>query len=249
LIFEVDTHCHTIASGHAYSTVLEYVQIAAEKGLKMIAITDHGPAMNGAPHRYYFGNIKVIPRKIREVYILRGVEANIMDFNGSLDLTEYYLNNLDIVLAGFHANCFQSGSVEDNTRAAISAIKNPYVDIIVHPGNPEFPINIEKVVEAAKENNVCIEINNSSFNLSRKGSAENCLLIAKKAAELGATISLGSDSHICFDVGNFTKAREIIKIAGIRQENILNTSVDKVVNFLKSKGRDIVPDIKRETKL
>ena len=51
---EVDTHCHTIASGHAYSTIVENAKAASEKGLKMIAITDHGPAMPGTFHEAYF---------------------------------------------------------------------------------------------------------------------------------------------------------------------------------------------------
>lgn len=249
MILEVDTHCHTVASGHAYSTVTENAQVAAKKGLKMIAITDHGPALPGGPHFYHFGNIKVLPRQIEGVYILRGIEANILDYDGNLDLQEAYLKNLDIVLAGFHTLCYTGGSVEENTMAAINAMKNPYVDILVHPGNPEFPINIDKVVQAAMAYNVCIEINNSSFTVSRRGSEENCMLIAKKAAVLGAKISVGSDAHICYDVGNSDKAMRIIQEADILKENVLNTSAEKVINFLKSKGRDMVPEYKSSTKI
>ncbi|WP_422443601.1 phosphatase [Thermoanaerobacterium sp. DL9XJH110] len=249
MIFEVDTHCHTVASGHAYSTIMENAREAARKGLRMIAITDHGPALPGGPHYYHFGNIKVVPRQIEGVYVLRGIEANIMDFDGTLDLQEAYLKTLDIVLAGFHTYCFPGGSVEDNTRAAIEAMKNPYVDILVHPGNPEFPIDIDRVVEAAVEYNVYIEINNSSFTVSRRGSEENCLLIAKKAAELGAGIAVGSDAHICCDVGNFDKAVEIIKQAGVSYKNILNTSMEKVISFLKSKGREFAPGCKSGVKI
>jgi len=241
LRYEVDLHCHTIASGHAYSTIKENAEVAAQKGLKMIAITDHGPALGEPISTYYFGNMTVIPRQIEGVYILRGVEANILDVDGTLDLPERFLKKLDIVLAGLHNDCFSGKTVEDNTKAIIAAMKNPYVDVIVHPGNPAFPIEIDKFVEAAKELNVHIEINNSSFIGSRKGSEENCLMIAKKAAAIGAKVCLGSDAHFCFDVGNLEKANEIVEKAGILEDNILNTSVDKVVNFLKSKGRELIP--------
>lgn len=247
--YEVDTHCHTIASGHAYSTLIENAHEAANKGLKMIAITDHGPAMGEGVNRYYFGNMTVVPRQIKGVYILKGIEANILDDKGTLDLPERYLKKLDIVLAGLHTGCFSGSGVEDNTRAVIETIKNPYVDIIVHPGNPEFPLDIDRFVEAAAEYNVHIEINNSSFTVSRKGSKDNCILIAKKAASIGAKISLGSDAHICYDIGNFDEAYEIIKGAGISEENILNTSMEKVVGFLKSKGMEVVPDYKTSTKI
>jgi len=239
LKLEVDTHCHTVASGHAYSTVVENARAAHAKGLKMIAITDHGPSMPGGPHAYHFGNLKVLPREIDGVLILRGIEANILDCDGTLDLPEKYLESLDIVLAGFHTHCYPGGTVEENTRAAINAMKNPYVDVLVHPGNPEFPIDIDKVVEAAVELGVHIEINNSSLTVSRRGSEKNCLLIAKKAAKLGAKIAVGSDAHICFDVGSFEKALKLIEEVGIPEENILNTSAEKVLSYLKSKGKEI----------
>lgn len=249
LHLEVDTHCHTIASGHAYSTIIENAREAAKKGLKMIAITDHGPSMPGGPHRYYFGNLKVVPRQIEGVYILRGIEANILGTNGKLDISNSTLKKLDIVLAGFHAHCFSGKDVEENTAAAIAAMKNPHVDILVHPGNPQFPIDIDKVVAAAKEYNVCIEINNSSLTVSRRGSEENCLMIAKKAAEQDVKVAIGSDAHICFDVGNFDTALSIVKQANIKTDNILNTSMEEVIRFLESKGRKIVPDLKTKTEV
>ena len=159
----------------------------------------------------------VIPRQIEGVYILRGIEANILDCQGNLDLPERYLAKLDIVLAGLHSGCFSGKTVEDNTRAVIEAMKNPYVDVIVHPGNPEFPLDIDRFVEASKEFNVHIEINNSSFTV-RRGSEENCIQIAKKAAAIGAKVCLGSDAHICYDVGNFYKAHKIIEKAGITRK-------------------------------
>lgn len=238
--WEVDTHCHTIASGHAYSTIIENAEAASKKGIKMIAITDHGPAMGeGGINKYYFWNMRVIPQIINGVYVLKGVEANILDTRGTLDLPEEFLQRLDIVLAGLHVGCFPQGlTVEENTQALIEAIKNPYVDIIVHPGNPEFPINIDRFVEAAHDYNVSIEINNSSFT-SRKGSEKNCSLIAEKAAAIGAMVSLGSDAHICFDIANFTKAEKLIEDAKVPRENILNTSAKKVIDFLTSKGKEI----------
>lgn len=82
LQFIADLHTHTIASGHAYSTVTENAHAAAQRGLKVLAITDHGPLMPGAPHPYYFGNLKVIPEYLYGVRILRGIEANVTDRKG-----------------------------------------------------------------------------------------------------------------------------------------------------------------------
>lgn len=142
--FEADLHIHTIASGHAFSTVKEVAEAAAVRGLKLVGITDHGLNMPGGPHEYYFCQLLGLPGVIAGVEILRGVEANIIDAVGNLDLPERLLSKLDLVLAGFHESCgYDSGSVEANTRAMIGAIRNPYVHIICHPGNPAFPVDIE----------------------------------------------------------------------------------------------------------
>ncbi len=233
-----DLHTHTISSGHAYSTIQEMAKAASDKGLEMLAITDHGPKMPGAPHLYHFGNLRTIPEEIYGVEILKGAEANILDIEGNIDIPEYYQKNLDILLAGFHYLCYESGTVEENTEAAINAMERSKIDVLVHPGNPEFMLDPIKVVKAAKELNVLIEINNSSLaGGSRKGSYDNCLAFAKAIAQLDWVVSLGSDAHISFDVGNFPKAIDLIEKAGLKEHNIINTHSDKIKKFLGSKNR------------
>ncbi|MEF1307797.1 phosphatase, partial [Vibrio owensii] len=70
----IDSHTHTIASGHAYSTILENALSAKNKGLKLLCTTDHAPEMPGAPHYWYFNNQRILPRFLHDVGILRGVE-------------------------------------------------------------------------------------------------------------------------------------------------------------------------------
>ena len=83
-----DLHCHTVASTHAYSTVTELARAAAEQRLLAIACTDHGPGAPDAPHLWHFGNMDVLPPSIEGVRVLHGMEANVMDFSGRLDLPE-----------------------------------------------------------------------------------------------------------------------------------------------------------------
>ena len=233
----VDTHVHTISSGHAYSTLGENCSEAARKGMKLIGITDHGPAMLGGPHIFHIKNQKVYPDFINGVEVLKGVEANIIDYNGLVDIEDKTLSTLDIVIASLHDVCIKPGTVDENTSAIIGAMKNRYVDIIAHPGNPAFPIKIDEVLDAAMEYNVLIEINNSSLGTSRAGSEDNCRRIAEMAALKGNMIAIGSDAHICFAIGEFDKALEIIKNAGIRDENIINTHEDKLKDFLIKRGK------------
>ncbi len=235
----MDLHCHTIASGHAYSTIAEMASEAARKGLALMAMTDHGPTMPGGPDLYHFGNLIALPREICGVKILRGVEANIINAEGELDIPERYLKKLDIVLAGLHDICYQGEGIEENTMAVINAMKNPFVDIIVHPGNPRFPLDRDKITEAAIETGTLLEINNSSFLTSRKGSYDNCLDIAMKARKKGLMVCFGSDAHFSAAVGEFGKVMELVDKAGIGEEQIVNTSLDKLRRFMNNKGKRV----------
>lgn len=230
--FVADLHAHTVASGHAYSTVLEIARAAADKGLAMIAITDHGPAMPGGPHAYHFSNQKALPNELFGVRVLKGIEANVMDRDGRLDLDEKRLGKLDIVLAGLHTLCAPYGSVAQNTQMMINAMRNRWVDIIVHPGNPEYPVDEEAIVRAAVEHDVAIEINNSSLSGARQGSRPHCSNIACLARNFGAKLVVGSDSHFAYSVGDFGQAEKLVTENDISPEQILNTSVDRIIRHL-----------------
>ncbi|MEW8955847.1 phosphatase [Clostridium sp.] len=233
----LDTHTHTYVSGHAYSTLMENIQYAKKRGLEVLGVTDHGPNMPGGPHIFYFGNLKVIPREIDGITILRGCEANIVDFNGNLDIPmEMQENRLDIIIASLHDVCITPGSVEENTNALLGAMDNKFVDIIGHPGNPSFPIDQELVIKKAKEKNKIIEINNSSFR-SRPGCEENCLNIARLCKEYNVKVIMGSDSHFCLDIGILDKAYSLLQKADMPEELIMNTHKYKIIEYLKGKGK------------
>ena len=240
----LDTHCHTIASGHAYSTLHDLVREAKNNKIKMFALTEHGPSMPGGPHIFQINNQRVIPRIIDGVFVLRGVEANIIDYKGNIDIGEKTLRELDIVLASLHDVCISQGSKEQHTNAIINAMKNQYVDIICHPGNPYFDIDMEKVVKAAKENNVLIEINNSSFGKSRVGSKARCIEIAKLCKELNVKVVAGSDTHIAFDIGKFNSVIEVFNDINMPEELVMNTSISKMIDYLESKGKKNINEIR-----
>ena len=234
--FEADLHIHTVASGHAYSTIMEIVAVAARKGLKLVGITDHGPSMPGAPHPYHFAALKLLPKEYKGVEILKGVEANIINFAGELDLEKKYLKKLDYVAAGFHEHACGGGDREQYTKTMLIVMENPFVDIIVHPGNPVFEVDYEQVVEAAGKNGVLLEINNSSLYRSRQGSCKNCLAIAKEAARQGIMICVGSDAHWAEDVGRFDQAGKLLTEAGLQEEQIVNLKAARVKDFIKKRN-------------
>ncbi len=204
---------------------------APGNGIEMFAVTDHGPAMGGAPHLYHFGNLKVIPEKLYGVRVLKGVEANIMDYEGNTDMPDGYLNRLDFALASFHDICIEPSTVENHTNALIRLLKNPYIDAVAHPGNPQFQVDIERVVKAAKENNKMLEINNHSFYV-RTGSEANCREFARTCRDLGVRIVCGSDSHISFGVGRFENVYKILEEVNMPEELVLNASIERFDAYL-----------------
>jgi putative hydrolase len=228
-----DMHTHTVASGHAYSTINELASAAAALGLEALAITDHGPALPGAPHIYHFGAMRFIPAEINGVRILTGCEANIIAIDGSIDLTDSYLNRLDFIMAGFHEFCgFDDQGISRNTEAMLHVMANPAVHAISHPGNPVFPVEYETIVRAAAETGTALEINNSSFSFSRCGSSPNCKLLAELAAQYGAPIVIGSDAHIAQNVGHFDHALAVVMEAGIDERQVINSSLGRLLAFI-----------------
>jgi putative hydrolase len=220
----VDTHTHSIASVHAYSTIDELAKGARRRRLKGLVITEHGPSLQGAPHRYYFGNLKVLPEKMHGVYIFHGAELNILDAAGAVDLDKTYIKPLDFVMAGLHEACFESQSAAVNTGALIAAIENPLIDGISHPGNPAYPVDYEAVVLAAARAGKTLEINDSSFRV-RAGSGKTCREIAALCKKHGALITCASDAHIAQDAGRVDTALSVVREAGIEPENVVNRTL------------------------
>jgi putative hydrolase len=229
---EADLHVHTLASGHAYSTLDEIAREAAGKGLRLVGMTDHGPALPGGPHPYHFAALRFVPESLHGVRILRGVEANIVE-GGRLDLADEILGSLDLVMAGFHEDCgFDGRGAAANTRALLEVLEQPRVKVVAHPGNPVFPLDYEAVARKAAETGTALEINNSSFTLSRKGSEGNCLAIARLCARFGTPVTLGSDAHIAQGVGEFAAALNVVRRAGIAWEQVVNRTLESTIAFL-----------------
>lgn len=235
----LDVHTHTIASGHAYSTLMENAKAASEKGLKVLGTTEHGITMPGSPHIWYFNNYRVLPREMYGVTMLYGVEANIKDYNGNLDMEDSVLDKLDIVIGSIHEPAFVSGvgTEEENTQAFINAIKRGKIDIVGHLGNPAIPVNYEEIVKCAKDYDVLIEINNSSFTTSRPGSFGNCSKIASLCKEIGTTIVINSDAHFCTKIGEFAEAADMLKSVDFPDDLIINTKPEELLLRLKKKGK------------
>ena len=230
----IDMHTHTVASGHAYSTIHENIQFAKKHGMKFLGTSDHGSTMTGGPAEYFFHNLKVVPREMDGVKILRGMEANILDVNGNIDeLDSKALDGLDYLIASLHIVCIEPSTKEDNTMAILNVMDKEKVKIIGHPDDARYELDYEAIVKKAKEKNILLEVNNSSLspNTSREGARENILKYLELCKEYDVRIIMGTDSHICYDIGVFQYAEAIIEEANFQKELVINYWEDQIIEF------------------
>lgn len=235
-----DLHTHTLASGHAYSTLTENAQAARMKGLELIAITDHGPTVPQGSHPWYFWNLKAAPSVLDGVRVLKGCEANISaDSSNGIDLPDIVLEMLDIVAVGFHPTTgFDQMDRARNTAALLRAMASPYVDMVTHPGNDhEFPLELDVIVASAVEHRVILELNDHSFapSSARAGSAARESEFAGAALAAGAPVAIGSDAHYALHVGRFDAALEAAERIGFAEGDLVNRDADSVLKFLLAK--------------
>jgi len=235
-----DYHTHTVYS-HGSGSVEDNVRVALSKGLNEIAIADHGIShisygIKRSQIKKLRQEIDNVQKKYPDIKILMGIETNLTSLDGDIDLPYEYRDYFDIVLMGFHKAVwpkdFKSGYYlflknlvapimpelsrrlrELNTLAMVRAIERHKIDIITHPG-AKINIDTRLLAQKAAARGTLLEIN-ASHGYMR----EEYVRVAK---EQGAKFIVNSDAHKPDDVGNFAKAIDIVKKAGLKKEDIVN---------------------------
>ncbi len=226
-----DLHTHTDVSVHAYSTLYENMLAAKQKGLEMVACTDHTPALEDAPHIWHFTCLKDLPRTIEGVKLVRGAETNILDGEGHVDLPDDVMEKLDLVIASIHGPVYMKGCGVDHTKTWLGVIENPYIDILGHSGSPSYAYDIETIVRAAKDADKCIEINNHSFEV-RQDNIERCREIALACKRIGTKITVDSDAHFMSNVGKVNFAVKMLEDIDFPEELVMNLNAERVTEYI-----------------
>jgi putative hydrolase len=229
----IDLHVHTISSGHAYSTLQEVIQYAKNNGLPMVGISDHAPGMPGGAHLFHFLNMRILPKVIDGVRVLRGIEVNIMDHQGNIDVDQRTLDMTEFAIASLHPPCIPFGDIKANTETLIKVMSIEGIQVIGHPDDERYPLDYDALAYAAKEHDVLLEINNSSMNgfSARSNSKEVIKELLTACKRHNTHVIFGSDAHISFDVGNFTYCNEIVEECDFPMELVVNHQADKLKHF------------------
>ncbi len=233
-----DLHCHSDWDG-GENSILEMAESALKMGYQYLGIADHTKFLkieHGLDEKKLLEQRKEI-EKINQNFqkrginfkILQGCEANILN-DGSLDIDDKTLKNLDYVIAGIHSH--MKMSKEEMTKRMLRAIKNPLVKIISHPTGrlinrrDEYQIDLDQILKAATEYNVALEINSFPDRLDLNDRN------IRKAVELGVKLVINTDSHhkdqLRFIRFGIAQARR----GWATKNDIINSwSLEKLLNF------------------
>jgi putative hydrolase len=235
-----DYHTHTIYS-HGKGTIQENVDEAIRKGLREVAISDHGPShvtygVRRKDVKKMRDEIDAINEKTDEINVKLGMEGNIVSTDGKIDIDKEILKDLDVVLVGYHFGALPHRisdgfnihvnnvlakylpSVDRkarviNTKAVIEAVYNNKIDIITHPGS-KANIDTAELAKAAAKRDTALEINSSHGHLSVE--------YIQVAMKEGVKFVISSDAHRPQDVGNVKAGIDRATAAGLKAEQILN---------------------------
>ena len=232
-----DYHTHTIFS-HGKGTIEDNVVVAVEKGLKEIAISDHGPG-----HLTYGVKRSSIPvmrkeidrlnEKYPNINIYLSVEANVVNRDNYLDVSKEEYDNYDFVIAGYHYGITKGYCIpnylyehgifknnrrfrklaEQNTEMYVNTINNNKLKILTHPGD-KGPVFMEEIAKACAKNNVLMEINSRHTHLT----VEEIKIAMKEDVKF----VISSDAHRPEAVGTFQGGLDRAISAGLDLKRIVN---------------------------
>lgn len=241
----LDSHTHTLASGHAFNTMREMALYAREKGLLALGVTEHGPAIPGACDPIYFTNLHVVDRNMYGIRLFLGAELDILDYEGHVDLPSGKLRKIDVGIASIHPNVssgpayppYVPGSVKENTAAYLKAMENPDVDIIGHPDDMRLPVDYEALARGARDNRVLLELNASSLDpcnvRGKSGDTEkNMKTMLRQCEKLGTYVIVSSDAHCACSIAAFQKIDRVLRELDFPRELVVNRDLELYMSFL-----------------
>lgn len=230
---EVDTHVHTVLSGHCWSTFGECMTQARDVGLKGVCITEHSSAAPNGPPEWATVPMQNLPETYLGVRVFRGLEADILDTDGRLSNRDEYLSVLHFCIASIHVFSSQMETEAQRTQAFIGALENDYVDMLGHIEKPSNACDLPSVVLAVKKKNRLVELNNSSFLAFRKGSMERSFELLTLCKRHDVRICVDSDAHVHTMVGDFTNAAALLQEVDFPPELIVNRTLESFLQYLQ----------------
>ncbi len=236
-MLKIDLHLHSVASGHAQNTILEYIIHAKKLRMRVIGVSDHAPSTDTLTTETYFLTLRRMPEKISGIRLLKGVEANIVNSSGEIDLTDDTIERLDYVMAGFHRNTlYKNSGKKQNTNTMINALRRRKFNILTHPYITHiFPVDVEKVSEEACKNNILLEVNlhYTKRFIDDQTVMSNLKIMLDVVKKNNKKIILGSDAHNIWELADDSILKKIKKEMDLTDKLIINNYPKELFEILK----------------
>jgi putative hydrolase len=240
-----DLHVHSIQSLCGMHTVLEIVEIAADKGMKLVNISDHGSASGKNMNFGVLNNKLRFPRQVKSskgvvITVLAGIETNILDIEGSSDFVVSDSKRFDLVSAGIHTSAkklYKDKSRKNNTTALENYLKKYPLDIFTHPCINFSPMDLERIVELSLKYGFALEVNNTNLKGS-KTNTDDLRTLIKLAADRGARMVENSDGHSFYEIGENDKVQELLEEMQVDGDALfLNRDESALTDFLEERKK------------
>ncbi|NLE00197.1 MAG: PHP domain-containing protein [Fibrobacter sp.] len=228
----VDLHVHSLFSNCGLHTILELLSQAKLLGLEAIAITDHGKTLGGRLNEVFFKRF-ICPYD--EVRLYKGIECNILNEQGEIDIIKSLLPFIDIVLLGIHPNTPRGNSEEYYTSLLISAMqKNPCIDIITHPNDTAYPVDYAVLAREAKLRGIALELNNSRIRYNKSNVEDTCNFLNACKSE-GCSVAVCSDTHAIHELGGDESVAPLLEKTCFPSELIVTRSASQTLQFIENR--------------
>jgi DNA polymerase (family 10) len=220
-----DVHMHTVETD-GRNTIEEMAEAARERGYEYMAITDHSKNLafaNGLTDERALAHIERIraaEKKIGGIRIFAGIEVDILG-DGSLDLSDSVLEQMDIVIASVHS-LFNQDRMQ-MTERLLKAISNPNTSLLGHPTGrlllrrDAFQFDLDAILKAAAEDKVAMELNSYPDRLDL---SDVHLRLAKQH---GVKIVINTDSHHTSHMEKLRYGVTQARRAWLTKDDVLNT--------------------------
>ncbi|MEM9561813.1 MAG: DNA polymerase/3'-5' exonuclease PolX [Actinomycetota bacterium] len=234
-----DLHYHTDRSGDGRSPLGDMVAVAAAKGYRYLAITDHGEdlAINGSNREEMLEHrekINALQGDYPDMVILWGCELNIGP-DGGLDYDDEFRALFDYTVASVHSHFDQD--VSDQTRRIVRAIEDQTVNSIGHltgryiGRRPGIELDIPTVLDALVANDVALEINGA---LDRLDAASD---VVRRAVDRGVKLVINTDSHHVSELGRMEYGVRTAQRGWTPRELVINTwTQDDFLRWARSRS-------------
>jgi putative hydrolase len=233
-MLQADLHVHSLFSACGLHTILELLEHGRRIGLKAMAITDHGRAVGGHLTSVFFERFR---HPWEDIRLYKGIELNVMDERGTVDMEWQVMPFVDLLLLGVHPNIDSNRPKKIYTDMVLAALDtNPFIDILSHPNDPMYPLDYPEIAQKAKEKGMALELNNSKV-LYKRSTVDDALDLVYACKEAGCLMAVNSDTHALLELGRDDEVRPLLAQAKFPEELIVNRTLETTERFIEGRRK------------